>query len=69
MYLNWYNFSASCFFNWLGRAFNWSFRILQKLGIGPNVFYIATVVILLAIWLFIAMPKYDKQAKDKGLID
>ncbi|HTA83030.1 MAG TPA: hypothetical protein VK783_08855 [Bacteroidia bacterium] len=68
MTLSWYNFSASWLFNFLGRAFNWSFRILQKLGIGPNVFYITLICVLLLVWL-VRMRKYDSQAKDKGLID
>jgi tellurite resistance protein TehA-like permease len=68
MTLSWYNFSTTWFFTFLGRAFNWSFRILQKFGIGPNVFYIALVCALLIIWLFM-MRRYDGHAKDKGLID
>jgi hypothetical protein len=68
MTLSWYNYSTTWFFNLLGRAFNWSFRILQKLGIGPNVFYITLICALLIIWLFM-MRRYDAQAKDKGLID
>lgn len=69
MYLNWYNSSLTWMWNLLGRAFNWSFRILQKLGVGPDAFYIVIIILLLAIWMFVMMPKYDKQAKDKGLID
>jgi hypothetical protein len=68
MLLSWYSSSPTGFFHFLGRAFDWSFRILQKLGIGPNVFYISTISILLIIWLFM-MRRYDSQAKDKGLID
>jgi hypothetical protein len=68
MFLSWYSFSASPFFNWLGRVFDWSFRILQKLGVGPDAFYIALICFLLCYWL-VRMRRYDAQAKDKGLID
>lgn len=68
MLLNWYNTSASGFFHWLGRAFEWSFRILQKFGMGPNVFYITVICLLLVIWMFM-LRKYAGEGKDKGLID
>ncbi|HSY76728.1 MAG TPA: hypothetical protein VK890_07725 [Bacteroidia bacterium] len=68
MLLSWYNSSLTGFWNFLGRAFNWSFRILQKLGWGPDVFYIVLIISLLTIWMFM-LRKYNSEAKDKGLID
>jgi len=68
MLLSWYSFSGSPIFNWLGKVFDWSFRLLQKLGVGPDAFYVTLICVLLVYWL-IQMRKYDAQAKDKGLID
>jgi hypothetical protein len=66
--LNWYSFSASKFFNWLGNIFERSFHVIVKFGLGPDIFYVVLVCALLVMWLFI-MRRYDAQAKDKGLID
>lgn len=68
MLLNWYSFSASGLFNWLGSTFERSFHLLQKFGIGPNVFYVSLICILLVLWMF-RMRRYDAESKDKGLID
>ena len=66
--LDWYSVSASPFFKWLGKIFDWSFHYLQKLGFLPDAFYIVLICALLLVWL-VMMRKYDSQAKDKGLID
>ncbi|MGP8216183.1 MAG: hypothetical protein ACLQQ4_11500 [Bacteroidia bacterium] len=68
MLINWYSYSASPFFNFLGRAFEWSFRILQKLGVGPDVFFISAICILFITWMFM-LRHYDSKGKDKGIID
>jgi hypothetical protein len=66
--LDWYSFSLSGFFKWLGHEFDRSFHLLQRLGMGPNVFYIALLSVLFLIWMGM-MRSYDQKAKDKGLID
>lgn len=68
MLLNWYSHSITGVWNWMGRIFDKSFHLLQKLGIGPNVFYITLLFILFVGWMFV-MNKYYKSHKDKGLID
>jgi hypothetical protein len=66
--ISWYSISGSPLFNWLGRVFIRSFHLLERLGMGPNAFYITLICALLLMWLFI-MRQYDMKAKDKGLID
>lgn len=66
--LNWYSYSASGLFGWIGHVSGRSFHLIQRLGIGPNVFYITLLCVLFLVWMG-AMRKYDGKAKDKGLID
>ncbi len=66
--LNWYSFSATSLFNWLGRAFDKSFHAVIKLGWIPDAFFIIVISVLFLIWMGM-LRKYDMQGKDKGLID
>lgn len=68
MLLNWYSYSASGLFNWLGRVFERSFHLLEKFNAIPNILFISFVIIMLVVWMF-RMRRYDAEAKDKGLID
>ena len=66
--ITWYSFSLTDLFNWIGRICDRSFHLLQRLGFGPDAFYIVVICALLVIWMFM-MRKYDMQAKDKGIRD
>jgi hypothetical protein len=66
--LNWYDFSASSFFNWLGKVFDRSFHAVIKLGWLPDAFYITVIAALFLIWMGM-LRKFDMEGKDKGLID
>jgi len=67
MLLNWYSYSITGAWNCLGRLFTKSFHLLEKLGIGPNVFYILLISVLFVGWM-VVMNNYYKDHKDKGLI-
>lgn len=66
--LNWYSYSLSTVFNWLGNAFEHCFHVLERIGFGPNVFFIAIIGFLFLTWMYM-LRQYEKQGKDKGLID
>jgi hypothetical protein len=66
--LNWYSFSASSLFHWLGNIFDRSFHAVIKLGWLPDAFYISVISVLFLIWMGM-LRKYDMEGKDKGLID
>jgi len=66
--LSWYEISGTPIWTWLGNIFTRSFHFITKFGWLPDAFYIASVCLLLVIWMGM-MRKYDSQAKDKGLID
>ncbi len=66
--LNWYSYSASTLFNWLGRVFDRSFHAIIKLGFLPDAFFIAVICILFLVWMGM-LRKYAAEGKDKGLID
>lgn len=67
MLLNWYSYSITYFWNWLGKVLTISFHLLQKLGEVPNAFYILLISVLFFYWMF-KMNSYYKDHKDKGLI-
>ncbi len=66
--LDWYSYSASGFFGKIGSLSERSFHLIQRIGGGPNVFYITLLCVLFLVWM-VAMRNYDRKAKDKGLID
>ncbi len=68
MLLNWYSYSITGAWNWLGRMFIKSFHLLEKLRWCPSVFYILLLSVLFVGWMFV-MNKYYSSHKDKGLID
>lgn len=68
MLLNWYSYSITGIWTFLGKAFMKSFHLLQKLDIVPNAFYIILISVLFVGWM-VVMNKYYKNHKDKGLID
>lgn len=67
MLLNWYSYSITWFWDGLGNLFMKSFRLLQKLDMVPNVFYILLIAVLFVGWMFV-MNKYYKSHRDKGII-
>jgi hypothetical protein len=69
MLLNWYSFSITGAWNWIGKVSMWSFRhILEAFRWAPSIFYITLLSVLFVGWMF-NMNKYYKSNKDKGLID
>jgi hypothetical protein len=66
--LNWYSYSLSVLFNWLGNVFEHSFHVLEHIAFVPNVLFIAIIGFLFLSWMYM-LRQYDKQGKDKGLID
>ena len=68
MLLNWYSYSITCIWKFIGRASEWIFNhIIIKLGWLPDVFYILLLAFLFVLWM-VLMRKYDGQRADKGLI-
>ena len=67
MLLNWYSYSITWFWDGLGKLFIKSFHLLQKLGLGPNAFYILLIAVLFFGWM-VVMRNYYKDHKDKGII-
>jgi hypothetical protein len=68
MLLNWYSYSITGAWNWLGRMFIKSFHLLERIHWGLNIFYIVLLSVLFVGWMF-NMNNYYKDHKDKGLID
>ena len=66
--LNWYSHSAAPLFNWLGKVFDRSFHLLVKCGFGPDILFVAIIGFLFLTWMYM-LRQYEKQGKDKGIID
>jgi len=65
--LNWYSYSITYLWNFLGKVFIKSFHLLEKLNWIPDWFYIILICFLLALWMVI-MRNYYKDHRDKGII-
>jgi hypothetical protein len=50
-----------------GHFFQWTFKIMPKLGNMPNVFFWLIIVSLVITWLRM-QAKFNKAAKEKGTI-
>ena len=54
-------------FNGLGHFFQWTFKLMEALGNGPNVIFWIIIVSLLFVWLRM-QAKFNKEADKNGTL-
>lgn len=54
-------------FNGIGRFFQWTFTIVDKLGNGPNLFFWLLIGALILVWLRM-QTKFNKEAKENNTL-
>jgi hypothetical protein len=54
-------------FNGIGGFFQWTFKYMEVLGNGPNLFFWLIIISLLCVWLRM-QAKFNKEAKEKGTL-
>jgi hypothetical protein len=56
------------FFYWLGDVFEASFRIIEKLEMTPNIFFIIAITVATCAWVW-RMSKYRTEAKRNNTLE
>ena len=55
-------------FNGLGHFFQWTFQFMPALGNKPNFLFWMVIVSLVITWLRM-QKKFNKEAKEKGMLE
>ena len=56
------------FMNWLGRVFEASFRMIEKLEMTPNIFFMIAITVATCVWVWV-MAKYRSEAKRNNTLE
>jgi hypothetical protein len=54
-------------FNWLGKAFLKSFKLIDKMENGPNYLIIIALTVATIVWVW-RMSKYNQEAEQNGTL-